>query len=158
MCDAWVYVFLDRLLQKEIKIYLNDGTHEKFTITPSSTSVQICSQLLGEKYGGRLDWSIVEVWKEEGIGMKNSKKLLHSLYITLTLSYCFSERMLEYHENLLKVYRKMENGNINDNRVFMFRLADKMFDMYIYPHVSFCVFTPTHILFGQLNYVFDEFL
>lgn len=33
----------------------------------------------------------------------------------------------------------MENGNKDDNRVFMFRLADKMFDMYIYPHVSFRV-------------------
>lgn len=55
---------------------------------------------------------------------------------TLTPSYDFSERTLEYHENLLKVYRKMENGNKDGNRVFMFRLADKMFDMFIYPHVS----------------------
>lgn len=144
MCDAWVYVFLDRLLQKEIKVYLNDGTHEKFTITPSSTSVQICSQLLGDKYGGRLDWSIVEVWREEGIGNENNEKWSYSVSDMLTPSYGFSERTLEYHENLLKVYRKMENGNKDGNRVFMFRLADKMFDMYIYPHVSFrrvCAYT-----------------
>jgi len=49
-------------------VYNSDGTHQTVTVTPRSSSEQICSELTETVLFSPYEWSIVEVWKDEGIG------------------------------------------------------------------------------------------
>ncbi|XP_022176422.1 growth factor receptor-bound protein 14-like isoform X3 [Myzus persicae] len=92
---------------RDIKVYHIDGTYETVSVTQSTTSEQVCSQIGKKVFIQYYGWSIVEVWKDEGI-----------------------ERTLENHESVLTCYRRMEHEN---NRILVLQLNNKMFHMFKNP-------------------------
>jgi hypothetical protein len=94
---------------REIKVYHIDGTYETVSVTPSTTSEQVCSQIGKQIFSLFYGWSLVEVWKDEGI-----------------------ERTLEDHESVLICYHRMEYEN-EKNRILVLRLNNKMFHMFKQP-------------------------
>ncbi|CAI6365798.1 unnamed protein product [Macrosiphum euphorbiae] len=95
------------LTPREIKVYHADDTYETVLVTPSTTSEQVCSQIGKKIISQFYCWSIVEVWKDEGI-----------------------ERTLENHESVLLCHHRMEDKN---NRILVLRLNNKMFHMFKHP-------------------------
>ncbi|XP_025411266.1 growth factor receptor-bound protein 14-like isoform X4 [Sipha flava] len=95
---------------KEIKVYNIDGTYQSVLVTPELSSEELCSQLKKNILSDCFDWSIVELWKDEGI-----------------------ERTLENHESVLMCYEQMKH----ENRTLELRISNKMFDMYKHPEVNF---------------------
>ncbi|XP_060854048.1 growth factor receptor-bound protein 14-like isoform X1 [Rhopalosiphum padi] len=91
----------------EINVYHVDGTYETVSVTPSTTSEQLCSQIAKKVICQSYDWSIVEIWKDEEI-----------------------ERTLENHESVLLCYQKM---GPEKNRILVLRLSNKMFHMFKHP-------------------------
>lgn len=66
-------VYLIRLFQKEIKIYNINGSFRSVAATLQLSSEQLCSQLNKnihdeDNIKNGFCWTIVEVWKDEGIG------------------------------------------------------------------------------------------
>uniref|UniRef100_A0A2S2Q1S9 Growth factor receptor-bound protein 10 n=1 Tax=Sipha flava TaxID=143950 RepID=A0A2S2Q1S9_9HEMI len=100
------------LTNKEIKVYNIDGTYQSVLVTPELSSEELCSQLKKNILSDCFDWSIVELWKDEGI-----------------------ERTLENHESVLMCYEQMKH----ENRTLELRISNKMFDMYKHPEVNFIV-------------------
>lgn len=57
------------LFQKEIKVYNIDGTYQSVLVTPELSSEEICSRLTKNVLSDCFDWSLVELWKDEGLGI-----------------------------------------------------------------------------------------
>ncbi|KAL5240501.1 hypothetical protein ACI65C_007911 [Semiaphis heraclei] len=92
---------------RDIKIYHIDGTYEKVSVTHSTTAEEVCSQIGKDFFSKCFGWSIMEIWKDEGI-----------------------ERILENHESVLTCFHKMKDGK---NRIFVLQLSNKMFHMFKHP-------------------------
>ncbi|XP_015363380.1 PREDICTED: uncharacterized protein LOC107161473 [Diuraphis noxia] len=92
---------------RDIKVYHIDGTYETVSVTLSTTAEEVCSQIGKDFFSECFGWSIVELWKDEGI-----------------------ERTLENHESVLTCFHKMKNGK---NRILVLQLNNKMFHMFKHP-------------------------
>lgn len=68
-------------------MYSNDGAYQTVTVSPGSSSDQICSQLTKNMLSNCFGWSIAEIWKDEGIGnvrfMMSSSVTINVLFLIM---------------------------------------------------------------------------